>query len=91
MAEETKDTILPDFPKFEDIPVSTKTFIVMTNITVDINKLFEYLPITDYVLVPKRRGRKKKNVCADPNKNIKEGAIITLDLANKIRGVVLKK
>lgn len=86
----TLDT-LPDFPKFEDIPVSTKTFIVMTNLTIDIAKLFEFLPITEYILVPKRRGRKKKNTNVDPNKNIPDGSIITLDLANNIRGVVLKK
>lgn len=79
------------FPKFEDIPVSTKTFIVMTNITLNIKKLFDFLPITDYVLVPKRRGRKKKNTVIDPNKNISDGSIITIDLANNIRGVVLKK
>ncbi len=77
--------------KFEEIPVSTKTFIVRTNITVDIQKLFEFLPITEYTLVPKRRGRKKKTAITDPNKNISTGSIITLDLANVIRGVVLKK
>lgn len=80
-----------NFPKFEDIPVSTKTFIVRTNITVDIEKLFQFLPITNFVLVPKRRGRKKKITITDPNKNIPDGSIITLDLANNIRGVVLKK
>jgi TATA-box binding protein (TBP) (component of TFIID and TFIIIB) len=86
---ETKDALI--FKKFEDIPVSTKTFIVMTNITVDIKKLFDFLPITEYTVVPKRRGRKKKNTIVDPNKNIPDGSIITLDLANTIRGVVLKK
>ncbi len=92
MTTEVKNVdILPEFPKFEDIPVSTKTFIVMTNMMVDLNNLFEFLPITDYVLIPKRRGRKKKNVVVDPNKNIPDGSIITLDLANRIRGVVLKK
>lgn len=83
--------IMLNFPKFEDIPVSTKTFIVMTNLTLNIKKLFEFLPITNYVLIPKRRGRKKKNIMTDPNKNISDGSIITLDLANSIRGVVLKK
>jgi TATA-box binding protein (TBP) (component of TFIID and TFIIIB) len=79
------------FPEFDSIKVSTKTFIVMTNITLDIDKLFNYLPITDYVLVPKRRGRKKKNEPIDPNKNIPSGSIITLEYQNKIRGVDLKK
>lgn len=79
------------FPRFEDIPVSTKTFIVMTNLTLDIKKLYEFLPITEYVVVPKRRGRKKKNTISDPNKNIPDGSIITVDLANNVRGVCLKK
>lgn len=79
------------FPRFEDIPVSTKTFIVMTNMTLDIKKLYEFLPITEYVVVPKRRGRKKKNIIADPNRNIPDGSIITVDLANNVRGVCLKK
>lgn len=79
------------FPKFDDIPVSTKTFIVMTNISIDIRRLFEYLPITPYVVIPKKRGRKKKCVAPDPNKGLANGSIITLDLANEIRGVCLKK
>jgi TATA-box binding protein (TBP) (component of TFIID and TFIIIB) len=79
------------FPEFDDIPVSTKTFIVMTNLTINIKKLYDFLPITDYVVVPKRRGRKKKTTIPDPNSNIPDGSIITLDLANNIRGVVLKK
>lgn len=47
------------FPKFEDIQVSTKTFISMTNLTIDLRKLFDFLPVTDYIVIPKRRGRKK--------------------------------
>jgi TATA-box binding protein (TBP) (component of TFIID and TFIIIB) len=78
------------FQKFEDIQVSTKTFIVMTNMKIDIKKLFEFLPVTEYIVVPKRRGRKKKNIIDDPNKGIQDGSIITLDLANNIRGVLLK-
>lgn len=79
------------FQEFDDIPVSTKTFIVMTNLTIDIRKLFDFLPITKYIVVPKRRGRKKKSIVVDPNKDIPDGSIITLDLANEIRGVSLKK
>lgn len=79
------------YPQFESIPVSTKTFIVMTNLRIDINKLFHFLPITTYVVVPKRRGRKKKIVTVDPNKDIPTGSIITVDLANAVRGVLLKK
>jgi TATA-box binding protein (TBP) (component of TFIID and TFIIIB) len=79
------------FPNFDNIKVSTKTFIVMTNITLDIDKIFDFLPITGYTLVPKRRGRKKKIEPIDPNKGIQNGSIITLEYQNKIRGVDLKK
>lgn len=79
------------FIEFDDIKVSTKTFIVTTNITLNIDKLFAYLPITDYTLIPKRRGRKKKNEAININKNIPSGSIVTLEYENKIRGVDLKK
>lgn len=49
-----------EFPKFEDIEVSTKTFIMITNISFNIEKLFNFLPITKYVVIPKKRGRRKK-------------------------------
>jgi TATA-box binding protein (TBP) (component of TFIID and TFIIIB) len=82
---------MSDMPKFEDIPVSTKTFIVRTNLIINIAKLFSFLPITQYHLIPKRRGRKKRVIAIDPNKDIPDGSIITIDLANNVRGVVLKK
>jgi TATA-box binding protein (TBP) (component of TFIID and TFIIIB) len=80
-----------NFPEFDNIKVSTKTFIVMTNLILNIDNLFNYLPISDYVLIPKRRGRKKKNEPVNPNKDIASGSIITLEYQNNIRGVDLKK
>ena len=79
------------FPDFDSIKVSTKTFIVVTNMSLNIDRLFNFLPITNYILVPKRRGRKKKNEPIDPNKDIPSGSIITLEYQNNIRGVDLKK
>ena len=83
-----KDLVFQDF---DSIKVSTKTFIVTTNIILNIENLFNFLPITEYILVPKRRGRKKKNEPVDPNKDIPCGSIITLEYQNRIRGVDLKK
>lgn len=81
-----------EFPEFEDIAVSTKTFIIMTNLTLDIEKLFNYLPITNYVVVPKKRGRKNSKVqVVDPNKDIPDGSIISMEMSKRIRGVDLKK
>lgn len=79
------------FPEFNDIKVSTKTIIAMANVSLHIKKLFNLLPITHYVVVPKRRGRKKKTDKVDPNKDIPSGSIITLQYENHLRGVDLKK
>lgn len=79
------------FPKFEDIKVSTKTFIAMTNLNIDLKKLFSFLPITDYIVIPKKRGRKKKVGTTDPNLNIESGSIITMKYENNLRGVDLKQ
>jgi hypothetical protein len=75
------------FPKFSDISVSTKTYTATTNITIDIKKLFEKLPVTPYIVIPKKRGRKKKGLQPDPNKDIKPGSIITIKYEGEIRGV----
>lgn len=80
-----------NFQDFDKIKVSTKTFVVMTNISLDIDNLFKALPISDYVIIPKKRGRKKKTYVADPNKDIPSGSIITLEYKDDIRGVDLKK
>lgn len=79
------------FLNFDDIPPSTRTFIIVTNIAFEIEKLYKALPIVDYVMVPKRRGRKKKTNNVDMNKDIPNGSIISLEFKNEIRGVVVKK
>jgi len=78
------------FPDFDDIKVSTKTYTVKTNIDVDIRRVSELLPITDYIVVPRRRGRKKKGVVIDPNKDVPYGSIITVECMGNIRGVETK-
>lgn len=78
-------------PIFEDIKVSTKTIIAVTNWNININLLFKTLPITNFTLIPKKRGRKKKEEREDPNKDIPSGSIITLEFGDEIRGVDLKQ
>ena len=92
-SQEHEEYILPEF---KDITVSTRTFIGHTNIKIDINKLFEILPITKYEHVPKKRGRKKKNDISVEKKStdiitLEEGSIISLNLENNYRGFVAKK
>jgi len=78
---------------FSSYPVSTKTFIVYTNLLIDIEKVFDddILPITEYKVLQKKRGRKKKQVEEDPNKNIPSGSIILAQYRDQYRGVKFKK
>ena len=77
--------------EFDNIKVSTKTYTASLNLKIDLEKLFEIIPITQYTIIEKKRGRKKKNSeVVDPNKNINYGSIITLRYKNKIKGVNLK-
>jgi TATA-box binding protein (TBP) (component of TFIID and TFIIIB) len=80
--------ILPDF---KNISVSTKTFIIQTNMILNIKSLFEELPISEYIVIPKRRGRKKKSENVDINNNLLCGSIITLKYFDEVRGILLKK
>tara|TARA_Y100000389_G_scaffold201811_1_gene245419 strand:- start:770 stop:1723 length:954 start_codon:yes stop_codon:yes gene_type:complete len=77
------------FPKFSTIPVSTKTYTAMTNLTINIRELYEFLPITPYTVIPKKRGRKKKGSKCNPNKNVQPGSIITIKCEGEMRGVEL--
>jgi len=77
--------------KFEDIKVSTKTIIAITNLEINISELFNYLEITKYIVKKKKRGRKKKDDVEDMNKDIEEGSIITLKYQDKLKGVDRKK
>lgn len=82
-----KDLVFPDF---DDIAVSTRTFTAQTNMDLNIPRIAYALPITEYIVVPKRRGRKKAGPAIDPNAHIPYGSIITVDYMGDIRGVNLK-
>lgn len=75
---------------FKKIEVSTKTFTATTNLQINIKELFDYLPVTPYTVVPKKRGRKKKGQETLINQNIEKGSIITLKCEGKLKGVELK-
>ena len=79
------------FKKFQDIKVSTKTFIAVSNIEINILQFFNVLPITKYSTIPKRRGRKRKNDIVNKPTELESGSIITLEFGEKLRGVDLKK
>ena len=80
------------YPNFDDIVISTKTVIIKTTCRFNLKFLFENLPVSKFIVIPKKRGRKKEmEIEEDPNKNLKEGSIITLKFFDSIRGVNLKK
>jgi TATA-box binding protein (TBP) (component of TFIID and TFIIIB) len=87
----TPEGVTLSFPNFDSIKPYTHTIVACMNVTIDTEKMFYVLPITDYIVVPKRRGRKKKDQPADPNSNIPDGSIITLKMVLLLRGVNLSK
>jgi len=78
-------------PEFSDIKISTQTIIAVSNLVFDLNLLYNYLPVTEYTVVKRKRGRKKKVEIVDPNKNIPVGSIISVQNKTNVRGAVLKK
>jgi len=79
-----------NFPDFDTIEVSTTTYTAQTNLVLDLDKISARLPLTEYTVVPKRRGRKKKTVVEDPNKDVPYGSIITVDYKGELRGTNIK-
>ena len=76
---------------FDDIVISTETIIAKTNWKVDILALFNHLPVTNYKVIPKKRGRKSKDEKKDEKKEeLLDGQIVTLKIGSKLRGVNLK-
>ena len=79
-----------DYPNFDDIDVSTRTFTSSGNIKIKLDKLFDFLEATPYTVVPKKRGRKKKVEQETKNIELNEGEIVTLEFEGKIKGVRIK-
>ena len=71
--------------------VSTKTIIGVSNVELDIQGIYDRIPITEYIVIPRRRGRRKKEQEQDPNENLPIGSIITVKLAGECKGVDLKQ
>jgi TATA-box binding protein (TBP) (component of TFIID and TFIIIB) len=65
--------------RFEDIDVSTRTVIGISNLRINLNKFFTYVPITEYISDKKKRGRKPKIQVSVNKNNIPNGSIISLE------------
>jgi hypothetical protein len=77
---------------FDSYDPSTKTFVVNTNLIINIVEMFNksILPITPYVVIKKKRGRKKKGAEEDFNKDIKCGSIILFQYMKEYQGTIIK-
>lgn len=75
---------------FDQIEISTQTIIAKTNWKINTTELFNSLPVTDYKVIPKKRGRRPKEEKKEEPQKLNDGEIITLKLGDKIRGVDLK-
>ena len=82
---------MSSIPDFNNINISTKTIISVTNLTIDLNLLFRHLPITEYIVIPKKRGRKKKVSVPDPNIDVPAGSIICMKSKTNYRGTIIKQ
>jgi TATA-box binding protein (TBP) (component of TFIID and TFIIIB) len=76
---------------FKEINVSTKTMIGSSNLKIDLEKFFNYMPITDYTPTEKKRGRKRRIQVVTKKNNIPFGSIICLQRRKEIRGTSLKE
>jgi TATA-box binding protein (TBP) (component of TFIID and TFIIIB) len=87
----TKKKISKVSSNFDEIDISTQTIIGKTNWKINTQELFNTLPITEYKVIPKKRGRRPKEEKIVEPQILNEGEIITLKLGDKLRGVDLKK
>lgn len=74
--------------EFEKHPTSTKTLIVYTTINADIDAIYKsrVFPVEPYVIVHKKRGRKKKSADENPNKDLAEGSIVHVNYKDSFYG-----
>jgi len=76
---------------FDNILTTTRTVIAITNLKINIEKFFKYMPITSYIPVEKKRGRKRKTQAPVLIQKIPVGSIISMKYGDVVKGVVLKK
>jgi TATA-box binding protein (TBP) (component of TFIID and TFIIIB) len=75
---------------FEEIAISTKTVIGISNLKINLEKFYNYMPITDYTPPQKKRGRKRRIQIATTSNNIPFGSIISIQRKKEVRGAILK-
>lgn len=79
------------FAPFSSHPISTMTIVCTLNCKLDVQRIFNMLPVTQYIPPKKTRGRKKKGQEPEPEPKIKPGSIISAKFREEHRGATLKK
>lgn len=76
---------------FDDISVSTQTIICKTNWRINLGELYNILPVTEYIVYKKKRGRKPKSFIENESQLLEDGSIVTLKFNGQMKGVNIKK
>jgi hypothetical protein len=76
---------------FKDFKISTETVIGISNLKINLVNFFNYMPITSYTPIEKKRGRKRRVQLPVENNSVPEGSIICLEVGPYMRGVAIKK
>lgn len=73
---------------FDNMVLTTRTVVADTNIVIDKEKLFDVLPIAEYIVPERRRGRKKSEPePASVSRTLSSGSIIFAGYGSRIKGV----
>lgn len=76
---------------YEKVLTTTQTVIAITNLRIDIQNFFRYIPITEYEPIKKKRGRRKRIQPPVFVNKLESGSIISMQYGNMIKGTSSKK
>lgn len=71
---------------FSEIEISTKTAVVITNCSINLENFFKYIPITDYDPPIKKRGRKPSSLVEKKVQKLPIGSVPRVQYEHRIRG-----
>lgn len=89
--QQLETRVTKHFDHYDDVKISTQTIILNSNCNFDTDHIFENIPITKYVPLKKKRGRKKKDAPVQQEMILKPGSVISIINGKKLRGVKLTK
>lgn len=76
---------------FEELCVTTKTVVAVSNLQIDLQKFYKYVPIVDYTPIKKKRGRQRKIVIPPRIIEVPYGQVISVKMGRQVRGLAKTK